>query len=337
MNKSNNRPILNPIQLKKSFNMIPQKLIKTMEKKDKEKNVIISMDKGHKEVLLFLQELNMGDYFDNFINNGITNKEKLLYLTNDNLKLINIPYAHRFRILKKLKESKNLENMKRNLNEKGKLSKIKKKQESKYEEIIIPKEEDDKEVDQEEMRNTFTQAIYDFQKTHSSFNNSIYSENDRYNNSINNYKDEEIDNINEQEANENNIIEKGEYIEDKKGKNENIKELLPLNCKKILCYFCLKVILQKDCIKQDDKLFCSENCFKEYENINYIICKVCSKKIKKIESLPSFNNRNIYYCSLNCLEKIEPERKNWIQKNLIGDDEIPKSSINENKIDILDL
>ena len=120
MNKSNNRQILNPIQLKKSYNMNPQKLMKTMEKKDKEKNVIISMDKGHKEVLLFLQELNMGDYFDNFINNGITNKEKLLYLTNDNLKLINIPYAHRFRILKKLKESKNIENMKRNLNEKGK-------------------------------------------------------------------------------------------------------------------------------------------------------------------------------------------------------------------------
>ena len=171
--------------------MNTQKLMKTMEKKEKEKNVIISMDKGHKEVLLFLQELNMGDYFDNFINNGITNKEKLLYLTNDNLKLINIPYAYRFRILKKLKESKNLENMKRNLNEKGKLSKIKIKQESKYEEIIIPKEEDDKEIDNEEMRKTFTQAIYDFQKTHSSFNDSIVndnydkSENNRYQNSMN--------------------------------------------------------------------------------------------------------------------------------------------------------
>ena len=89
------------------------------------------MNKGHKDVLLFLQEINMANYFDDFINNGINNKEKLLYLTNDNLKLINIPYAYRFRILKKLKESKNLENMKRNLNEKGKLSKIKIKQESK--------------------------------------------------------------------------------------------------------------------------------------------------------------------------------------------------------------
>ena len=313
-----------------------QKSIRTLEKKEKEKNVIISMDKGHKEVLLFLQELNMGNYFDDFINYGITNKEKLLYLTNDNLKLINIPYAYRFKILKRLKESKNLENMKKNLNEKGKLSKIKLKQESKYEEIIIPKEEDDKEIDNEEMRKTFTQAIYDFQKTHSSFNNSVYNENDRYKNSINDNKDEDID-INVQNEIGNDSVEKGEYIEHKNEQNANIKELLPLNSKKILCYFCLKVILQKDCIKQYDKLFCSQECLKEYENINYIICKVCSKKIKKIESLPSFNNRNVYYCSLNCLEIIEPERKNWIKKTLIDDDEIPKSLINENKIDILDL
>ena len=309
-----------------------------MEKREKDKDVIISMNKGYKDVLVFLQELNMGNFIDDFINNGITDKEKLLYLTNDNLKLLKIPYAYRFRVLKKLKEEKNLENMKKHLNEKGRLSKIKLKKdiESKYEEIIIPKEEDDKEVDQEEMRNTFTQAIYDFQKTHSSFNNSIYSENDRYNNSINKYKDEEIDNINIGEELEN-VVEKGEYIEDKNKKDKKIKELLPLNGKKILCYFCLKVILTKDCIKQYNKLFCSSNCLKEYENINYIKCKVCSKKIKKIESLPSFNNRNIYYCSLNCLEKIEPERKNWIQKTLIDDDEIPKSFINENKIDILDL
>ena len=313
-----------------------QKSIRTLEKKEKEKNVIISMDKGHKEVLLFLQELNMGNYFDDFINHGITNKEKLLYLTNDNLKLINIPYAYRFKILKRLKESKNLENMKKNLNEKGKLSKIKLKQESKYEEIIIPKEEDDKEIDNEEMRKTFTQAIYDFQKTHSSFNNSIYSENDRYKNSINDNKDEDID-INIQNEIGNDSVEKGEYIEHKNEPNTNIKELLPLNSKKILCYFCLKVILTKDCINKYDKLFCSPNCLKEYENINYIICKVCSKKIKKIESLPSFNNRNVYYCSLNCLEIIEPERKNWIKKTLIDDDELPKSLINENKIDILDL
>jgi hypothetical protein len=293
------------------------------------------MSKDHKEVLLFLQELNMGDYFDNFINNGINTKEKLLYLTNDNLKLLNIPYAHRFRILKKLKESKNLENMKKFL-EKGKLSKIKlKKETSKYEEIIIPKEDDDKEVSHEEMRRTFTEAIYDFQKTHSSFYKS---------NTINNFHDEEGDISNDsnddQEKEKKILVETGEYIENKETNKIKVKELLPLNSTKILCYFCLKVILRKDCIKKDDKLFCSNICFLNYEKENYITCKVCSKKLKKIESLPSFNQRNIYYCSLECLEQIEPERKLWIKKNLIDDEENTNkkpSLIYENQIDILDL
>ena len=283
------------------------------------------MNKGHKDVLLFLQELNMGNYFDDFINNGIINKEKLLYLTNDNLKLLNIPYAYRFRVLKKLKEDKNLENMKKYLNEKGKLSKIKLKKEtkeSKYEEIIIPKEEDDKEIDDEEMRKTFTQAVWDFQKTHSDFNNVI------------NENEQEKDNLNEQEK----VVEIGEYIEQKdKTDKTKVKELLPLNSHKILCYFCLKVILQKDCINKYDKLFCSKKCLIEYENENYIYCKVCSRKMKKIESLPSFNYRNIYYCSLNCLEQLEPERKNWIKKNLIDDDETKNFNMIKNNIDILDL
>ena len=286
------------------------------------KNTIISMNKGHKDVLLFLQELNMGNYFDDFINNGINNKDKLLYLTNDNLKLINIPYAYRFRILKKLKETKNLENMKKNINEKGKLSKIKLKPESKYEEIITPKEEDDKEIDDEEMRKTFTEAISDFKKTHNSFNDNIIN-------------DKNI--LNEQEQ-ISNIVEIGEYIEEKnKEDKKEIKQLLPLNSEKILCYFCFKVILQKDCIIKFDKLFCSKKCMLEYEKENYINCKVCSKKMKKIESLPSFYNRNIYYCSLNCLEQIEPEKKNWIKKNLIDDDDTKKTNLIINKIDILDL
>ena len=37
----------------------------------------------------------MGEFFETFINNGIINKEKLFYLNNDNLKLIQIPYAYR--------------------------------------------------------------------------------------------------------------------------------------------------------------------------------------------------------------------------------------------------
>ena len=55
----------------------------------------------------------MGEFFDNFINNGIINKEKLFYLNNDNLKLINVPYAHRVRFLQKLKEIENINSMKK--------------------------------------------------------------------------------------------------------------------------------------------------------------------------------------------------------------------------------
>ena len=263
----------------------------------------------------------MGEFFDNFINNGIINKEKLFYLNNDNLKLINVPYAYRVRFLKKLKEIENINSMKKSINEKGRLSKIKLKKgqnESKYEEIIIPKEEDDKEVSNEEMRKTFTQAIYDFQKTHSKFefqknNNEINESIDNNisaNTSSNIKMSTETNSKNENETNNfEEPVEVGEYIENK-DKTSNVKELLPLNSKKILCYQCWNVILRKDCISKYGKLFCSEKCFKIYESINFTNCWTCSKKIKIVDCLPSFNNRNVYYCSLGCLEQLEPERKN---------------------------
>jgi hypothetical protein len=292
----------------------------------------------------------MGEFFDNFINNGIINKEKLFYLNNDNLKLINVPYAYRVRFLKKLKEIENINSMKKSINEKGRLSKIKLKKgqnESKYEEIIIPKEEDDKEVSNEEMRKTFTQAIYDFQKTHSKFefqknNNEINESIDNNisaNTSSNIKMSTETNSKNENETNNfEEPVEVGEYIENK-DKASKVKELLPLNSKKILCYQCWNVILRKDCISKYGKLFCSEKCFNLYESINFTKCRTCSKKIKIVDCLPSFNNRNVYYCSLGCLEQLEPERKNWIKKNLIDDDEVSPSKMNvsEKQIDILDL
>jgi hypothetical protein len=309
---------LNPIQLKKTLRPPSQRTTINCYTSSITSNTLTNnLQFQYKNVYDFLKDLNMENYLEQFIKNGITNEEKILYLNNDNLKLINIPYAHRFRILKKLKESKNLENMKKNLNEKGKLSKIKIKQESIYEEIIIPKEEDDKEIDNDEMRRTFTQAIYDFQKTHNSFYN------DDNNNKDLNYEKNKEENI---------LVETGEYIENKN--SNNIKQLLPLNDTKILCYFCLKVLLRKNCINKYNKLFCCNNCLTLYEKENYIICKTCNKKIKKIESLPSFNNRDIYYCSLNCLEQLEPERKNWIKQNLIDDD---NNENGNNNIDILDL
>jgi len=347
----NYKQSLGPIQLKKSIRIPTQRSIaitnnREIEKekqREKDKDVIISVNKGHKEVLSFLQELNMGEFFDNFINNGIVNREKLFYLNNDNLKLINIPYAYRVRFLKKLKEIENINSMKKSINEKGRLSKIKLKKgqnESKYEEIIIPKEEDDKEVSNEEMRKTFTQAIYDFQKTHSKFE--FQKNNESTDKNIKMSTDEGTNSKNENETNNfEEPIEVGEYIENK-DKTSKVKELLPLNSKKILCYQCWNVILSKDCLSKYEKPFCSEKCFKLYESINYTNCRTCSKKIKFAESLPSFNNRNVYYCSLDCLEKIEPERKNWVKKNLIDDDddEVSPSKNNnaiENPIDILDL
>lgn len=369
LQNNNNRQSLNPVQLKKSIRVPTQKSVLITEKREKEKNIIISVNKDHKEVLNFLQELNMGEFFDNFINNGITNKEKLFYLNNDNLKLIQIPYAYRLRFLKKLKELKNLENMKKSLNEKGKLSKIKlkrEKNESKYEEIFIPKEEDDKEVSHEEMRKTFTQAIYDFQKTHTKFhfehndeenevNENIEQELSNNTSNINSYETKTSMNNNkisqemstskvdsEVQNNEEEPVEVGEYIESKNNdENNKIKLLLPLHCKKILCYQCWNVILRKDCLVKYGRPFCSEKCIELYDNINYTKCQTCSKRIRFVDSLPSFNNRKIYYCSLECLEKIEPERKNWMKKNLVDDDNVSVSSsisnVSEKQVDILDL
>ena len=316
----------------------------------------------------------MGEFFETFINNGIINKEKLFYLNNDNLKLIQIPYAYRLRFLKKLKEIKNLEKMKKSINEKGKLSKIKikkDKNESKYEEIFIPKEEDDKEISHEEMRKTFTQAIYDFQRTHSKFefeNNENENEyENEINENINNTFSGNSSNINSFETktnsnnnqtsnneisnskidseiqnNEEQPIEVGEYIENKNtDENNKIKELLPLHCKKILCYQCWNVILRKNCLVKYGRPFCSLKCFDLYESINFTKCKTCSKKIRFVDSLPSFNDRKVYYCSLKCLEQIEPERKNWMKKNLVDDDNISVSSsisnVSEKQVDILDL
>ena len=369
----NNRQSLNPIQLKKSLRVPTQKSTAIPDKKEKDKkdkDVIVSVNKGHKEVLTFLQELNMGEFFENFINNGIINGEKLFYLNNDNLKLIQIPYAYRLRFLKKLKEIKNIESMKKSINEKGRLSKIKLKRdknESKYEEIFIPKEEDDKEVSHEEMRKTFTQAIYDFQKTHSKFNfeNNENDNEDDINENIDNNFSANSSNINsfETKTNTNNNktsneisnskidseiqnteqpVEIGEYIENKKnGQNNKIKELLPLHCKKILCYQCWNVILRKNTFVKYGKPFCSLKCFDLYENINFTKCKTCLKKIKFIDSLPSYYDRKAYYCSLECLAKLEPERKNWMKKNLVDDDNISvsssKSNVSERQIDILDL
>ena len=134
---------LNPIQLKKTIRPPSQKMSINC---DISSNNNSDLKFEYKEVYEFLKDLNMENYLEQFIKNGINTEEKILYLNNDNLKLINIPYGHRARFLKKLKEIETMQMMKKTIAEKGGLSKVKLKKvekNTKYEEIILPKEEDD--------------------------------------------------------------------------------------------------------------------------------------------------------------------------------------------------
>ena len=183
---------LNPIQLKKTIRPPSQKLsINCNISSNNNNNNDLKFE--YKEVYEFLKDLNMENYLEQFIKNGINTEEKILYLNNDNLKLINIPYAHRARFLKKLKEIETMQMMKKTITEKGGLSKVKLKKvekNTKYEEIILPKEEDDIDIGEEEQRKTFAQAIFDYQKTHSKFENqdNINNNNELFATGINNMK-----------------------------------------------------------------------------------------------------------------------------------------------------
>ena len=183
---------LNPIQLKKTIRPPSQRTTIDCDISSNNNNININNSKyEYKDVYEFLKDLNMENYYDQFIKNGINTEEKILYLNNDNLKLINIPYAHRARFLKKLKEIETMQIMKKTITEKGGLSKVKLKKfekNTKYEEIFIPKEEDDIEINEEEQRNTFAQAIFDYQKSHSKFENmdNINNNNELFTTGINN-------------------------------------------------------------------------------------------------------------------------------------------------------
>ena len=182
---------LNPSQLKKTIRPPSQKMSINCNISSNNNNSDLKFE--YKEVYEFLKDLNMENYLEQFIKNGINTEEKILYLNNDNLKLINIPYAHRARFLKKLKEIETMQMMKKTITEKGGLSKVKLKKvekNTKYEEIILPKEEDDIDIGEEEQRKTFAQAIFDYQKTHSKFENQdiINNNNELFTTGINNMK-----------------------------------------------------------------------------------------------------------------------------------------------------
>ena len=373
---------LNPIQLKKTYRPSGQKTLIDCDISNINNNSQNSLKNQHKDVYDFLKDLNMEIYFENFIKNGINTQEKILYLNNDNLKLINIPYAHRARLLKKLKEIETIKLMKKTINEKGGLSELKLKKEeknTKYEEIIIPKEEDDIDLNENEQGDTFAKAIFDYQQTHSKFeedndDNELFStgiKNMRITQKkkfINRYSEipQEKNIINENNNNINKIsqgigsddineipskpIETGEYIENKNinikkydNPTENIlvspKQFFPLNKPKTLCFNCLHMILQEHCINKFKKPFCSLHCLEIYEKKNVTNCKCCEKEIEIINSIPSNIEEKVYFCSPECIQKIEPNENNLINKSQIMDKNISPSSseTSENIVDILDI
>lgn len=389
---------LNPIQLKKTLRPPSQRTTINCDTSSVTSNTLTNnLQFQYKNVYDFLKDLNMENYLEQFIKNGITNEEKILYLNNDNLKLINIPYAHRARFLKKLKEIEKMKLMKKTFTESGGLSKVKVKRfekNTKYEEIFIPKEEDDIDIGEEEQRDTFAQAIVEYQKSHNKFENqdnneffstgisnmrkiekkkssnklsNRYSEiNEDKNNGKDvkqNEKENKNENKNKNELDEDNKSRKsagvgdniepaeiGDYIENKDTKiidynnpTESIpgipRAFFPLNKSKTLCYNCLHMILEEHCIQKFKKPFCSLHCLEIFEKKNVTSCANCEKKIEIINSIPSNSKEKIYYCSLECLKKKEPNENSFINKSQVIDpNNISENSSEEsgNNIDILD-
>ena len=322
----------------------------------------------------FLKSLNLENYTELFINNGINTEEKIQYLSYDTLKLLKIPYAHCKKILTKINDMKKAPIVLYDLEN------IKKRNNSNYEEIICPKEEDDIEENEEEQRKTFYKAISDFKKTNSNFFSKEENKKLNPNETIemsNDYEDEEIQN----EYNES-LIGTGEYIENSvnteidnniinniKKDNKKIiskdksisttikkndlkidiskpfkeaRQFFPLNKTKTLCHQCLHMILQDHCIQKYNKLFCSLHCLEVFESKNITFCGNCKKKIEIVYAFPSIINKLIYYCSNECLNKIEPNEYNNINKSQIINPEHIKNAKsdyydNNEPVDILDL
>ena len=94
---------LNPIQLKKTYRPSGQKTLIDCDISNINNNSQNSLKNQHKAVYDFLKDLNMEIYFENFIKNGINTQEKILYLNNDNLKIINMNYLYQMKTKKKKK------------------------------------------------------------------------------------------------------------------------------------------------------------------------------------------------------------------------------------------
>lgn len=299
-----------------------------------------------KTVETFLKELGLLKFISNFINNGIDNIEKLAFVNNDHLKMINIPYASRVKILKKIKEE-NLNTFEKN---KSKINT------DVYEEILCPAEEDDIIINEEDQRKTFSNAISAFQKEQKEKIKTIIKEEP--------IQKSEIgigdDNINKEIENQiyyANLEDVGEYKEKIYEGKDNKKEVnkinfkdtpstplknYPIEKKKTYCYQCLHIILEEHCIVKYEKPFCSIHCVELYDKKNIRICSECKKKIQIISSISSKDNPSKHFCSVNCLNKNrnnEKINKTKDTKNKTNEANINKSSSSDSigMIDILDL
>jgi hypothetical protein len=172
--------------------------------------------------------------------------------------------------------------------------------------------------------------------------------------------------FNNKENNNENQIEKGEYIESntyltdlktkhKKSKSNNKnpisiqmsiqnhskhRQFFPLNKPKTLCYQCLHMILQEHCILKYNKPFCSLHCLDNFEKKNLTICEFCKKKFDIADSYPSFSKKGVYYCSSECLNKSEPNQNVGINTSTVIKEhyQTPSGSdISEPLVDILDI
>ena len=92
---------LNPIQLKKMIRHPSQRT--TIDCNISNNNNINNSKYEYKDLWIF-KRFKYGKLLWPIYKKGIIAEEKILYLNNDNLKLINIPYVNRARFLKKLKE-----------------------------------------------------------------------------------------------------------------------------------------------------------------------------------------------------------------------------------------
>ncbi len=253
----------------------------------------------------FLKNLDLEKYTDTFFNNGINKEEKIQYLNYENLKLLNIPYVHCKRILSKVKE------MNKKIFSKSE-KKNNKLNTSEYEEIILPKEEDEINENEEEQKNKFNKALNDFKKNHTSLISSEYSK--THYGKFPKFSETSIGesdiNENESENNKSITVEFGEYVENSNNNDTYITNLNVSDNK-----------IENKLINSKDVSISTEPTKKYKENYNIDTSKpnsnakqffplyksktLCYQCLHMILQDHSINKYKKPFCSLHCLEIFE--------------------------------